>query len=43
LLNVEAFNHQCELETGILKEQCGSILTEYFKSLRLMKREKKDE
>lgn len=28
------FNHKCEIEGGILKETCESMLTEFFKSIR---------
>ena len=28
------FNHKCEIEGGILKEDCESILSQFFKSIR---------
>ena len=34
LLQVEEFNHQVEIESGILEEECSSLLTNYFKKLR---------
>ena len=34
LLHVKEFNHQCEVETGILGEECASLLTEFFRELR---------
>ena len=40
LLQVEQFNHQVELTTGILEEECSSIMKEFFKELR-EKRKKK--
>lgn len=33
------FNHEVEVEKGILKEQCESILKDFFKNLRRMKKE----
>lgn len=35
LLHVQAFNHQCEVETGLLEEECGRLLKEFFRDLRL--------
>ena len=29
------FNHHPTVETGILQEQCGALLTEFFQNLRL--------
>lgn len=37
LLQIEQFNHQVEIERGILEEECSSIMTEFFKRLRKMK------
>ena len=37
LLNIlenESFNHQAEVIRGVLEEECGSLLTEFFKELR---------
>lgn len=34
LLHVREFNHQCEVETGILKEECSKLLTDFFAGLR---------
>ncbi|MEG0108226.1 MAG: tRNA adenosine(34) deaminase TadA [Lachnospiraceae bacterium] len=34
LLQVEAFNHQVDIEIGILQEQCSQMLKEFFKELR---------
>ena len=33
LLQVPAFNHQTEIETGILEDKCSTILTSFFKEL----------
>jgi len=40
LLQVEKFNHQVELETGILEEECSEMMKLFFKELR-EKRKKK--
>ena len=40
LLQIQAFNHQVELETGILGEECSSMLSNFFKHLRQQKSEK---
>lgn len=34
LLQVEEFNHQVEIESGVLEEECAALLTDYFKELR---------
>ena len=34
LLQVEKFNHQVEIETGILEEECSSMVKEFFRELR---------
>ncbi len=34
LLQVEEFNHQVEIESGVLDEECSKMLTDYFKQLR---------
>lgn len=35
LLQVEEFNHQVEIITGILEEECSAILQDFFKNLRI--------
>lgn len=43
LLTEERFNHQVEVEKGVLEAECGALLTDFFKQLReAKKREKKD-
>lgn len=37
------FNHNVEVETGIMKEECEEILKEFFKELRKMKSKKKED
>lgn len=34
LLQDERFNHRCEVESGILAEECGQMLVDFFKKLR---------
>lgn len=38
LLQMEAFNHQAELVKGVLGEECGQLLTEFFARLREKKK-----
>lgn len=42
LLSVEAFNHQAELTTGVLQEECGAMLSAFFRELREKKRRDKE-
>lgn len=37
LLEMDAFNHQVEVERGILNEDCSEMLTAFFKELRAEK------
>ena len=41
LLQVPGFNHQVRLVEGVLTEECGQMLTDFFKSLRQRKKEEK--
>ena len=34
LLQDDRFNHQCELVGGVMREQCGTLLTQFFRRLR---------
>lgn len=38
LLNMKEFNHQVELKTGVLEEECSSMMKQFFKELREKKR-----
>ena len=38
LLQDERFNHQSEVTSGVLHEECGGILTAFFKELRERKK-----
>ena len=41
LLQVEAFNHQAELTTGVLEEECSEMMKSFFKELRKKQKMKK--
>jgi len=41
LLNDARFNHECEVTEGILAEECGQILTDFFRALRERKKAEK--
>lgn len=41
LLQMEEFNHQAELETGVLEEECSLLMKEFFKELRKKQKENK--
>ena len=37
LLQMDEFNHQVELETGVLEEECSLLMKNFFKELRKAK------
>ena len=37
LLQMEEFNHQAELITGVLEEECSSLMRQFFRELRQKK------
>lgn len=39
LLNNQSFNHQVEMVTGVLENECSVILSEFFKELRAGKKQ----
>ena len=41
LLDVKAFNHQAELTTGVLEEECSALMTGFFRELRQRKKMQK--
>ena len=41
LLQMEEFNHQVELEIGVLEEECSQMMKSFFKELREAKKAKK--
>ena len=38
LLQAEKFNHQVELETGVLEEECSEMMKNFFRELRKTKK-----
>jgi tRNA(adenine34) deaminase len=34
LLQIPAFNHQCEITAGVLQDECASILRNFFRKRR---------
>lgn len=43
LLQVERFNHQAELTTGVLEEECSELMKRFFRELREKKKKQKKE
>ncbi|MFD1032907.1 tRNA adenosine(34) deaminase TadA [Metaplanococcus flavidus] len=41
LLNDERFNHQCEVKENVLADECGGLLTQFFRDLREKKKKRK--
>lgn len=41
LLEMEQFNHQVEVTRGIMEEQCSQMLCNFFKELRVWKKQQK--
>lgn len=41
LLKDERFNHQADVEGGILEEECGELLSMFFRNLRAKKKKSK--
>lgn len=41
LLNMKEFNHQVEVERGVLEEECSEMLKSFFKKLRVRLKEEK--
>jgi tRNA(adenine34) deaminase len=39
LLQMEEFNHQVEIEVGVLEEECSNLMKNFFKELREKKRQ----
>ncbi len=42
LLQEKRFNHQAEVVSGVLAEQCGHMLSEFFRRLRQRKKRRKN-
>lgn len=41
LLQMKQFNHQVEMETGVLEEECSTMLSRFFQELREKKKQAK--
>ena len=41
LLNDPRFNHECIVTEGVLTDECGQILTDFFRALRERKKQEK--
>lgn len=41
LLTEERFNHQSEVVVGVLEEECGALLTNFFRELRKKRKKEK--
>ena len=41
LLNDERFNHQCVVKENVLADECGQLLTQFFRDLRKKKKNRK--
>lgn len=39
LLDESKFNHRCELVSGVLEEECGQLLSDFFRNLRQKKKQ----
>ncbi len=42
LLQISSFNHQVEIERGVLEEECSLMLSGFFKNLRERKRQERE-
>lgn len=42
LLQVERFNHQVEITSGVLEAECSQMMKGFFKELREKQKKKKD-
>ena len=43
LLEMKEFNHQAQVERGVLQEECSAMLSEFFRALRERQKAKKKE
>ncbi len=41
LLEEPKFNHQVEITSGVMEERCSSLMSDFFRELREMKKDKK--
>lgn len=42
ILDMPQFNHQVRIKRGVLEESCSSLLTSFFKELRIRNKEEKE-
>ena len=42
LLQEDGFNHQVEVESGMLGEECSAMLSDFFRRLRALQKERKE-
>lgn len=43
LLQDERFNHQCQVVDGVLENDCGDLLSNFFRKVRMKKKQRKIE
>ena len=43
LLQMDQFNHQAELTTGVLEEECSRMMKDFFKELREKRKKEKED
>ncbi|BBF44656.1 tRNA-specific adenosine-34 deaminase [Lachnospiraceae bacterium KM106-2] len=43
LLDMKQFNHQVEVERGVMEEECASMMQQFFKELRNSKKKQKEQ
>ncbi len=43
LLDMQQFNHRCEVVRGVMKQECSDMLTTFFKELRKIKKREKQQ
>ena len=43
LLDMQQFNHRCEVVRGVMKQECSDMLTTFFKDLREIKKREKQQ
>lgn len=43
LLDMQQFNHRCEVVRGVMKQECSDMLTIFFKELREIKKREKQQ
>ncbi len=41
ILEMEQFNHQCQVTRGVLEEECSTMLSEFFRELRKAQKARK--